>query len=93
MIYLVLVCLLVVAIWWVLIHCKKSKQESERQILDIEANLPQGKFQVSGQKDKFQICKDGRYIFNVKNGQIVSFRDMTISTMDIPYGGEEGGVL
>ena len=47
----------------------------------------EGQFFVRGKKDSFTIRKGTRFIFKVKNEQIVSVKDTTVSKQQIEYRG------
>ena len=50
-----------------------------------------GDFRASGIPDSFEIFKDDRFVFHVRNGQIVSVIDKSIDTKQIEYKGDEHG--
>ena len=56
-----------------------------------EYKCPDGNFRVSGIPDSFEIFKDDRFVFHVRNGQIVSVIDKSIDTKQIEYKGDEHG--
>ena len=74
----IIVFLIVVAIIVAIIWKKKPK-------IDLNFISQEGKFHVQGKKGKFQIQKGDRFIFNVKDGQIISFVDKSVSNEVIEY--------
>ena len=52
---------------------------------------PDGEFIVFGKKGNYRIHKDNRFIFIVKNGQIVSVIDKTVDKKIHDYNGGHGG--
>lgn len=51
----------------------------------------EGKFRIRGKKNSFKIYKGKRFVFQVVDGQIVSFMDKAVSDEFIEYGGESHG--
>lgn len=54
---------------------------------------PEGTFRITGQKERFKVCKDQRFVFEVVDGQIVSFTDRDVSNHEVRYGGGEDGTV
>lgn len=54
----------------------------------IKVNSDKGVFKILGLRRFFKIVKDNRYVFTVKNGQIVSVRDWHRFFGFAKYGGK-----
>lgn len=88
-IFIVLIVILGIYFW-------KRKNRSlsllkKRANIDADYISKDGSFHIAGTKDSFLISKNTRFLFKVKNGQIVSFVDREASKKTIPYGGFEHG--
>lgn len=53
----------------------------------------EGTFRITGEKERFKVYKDQRFVFEVVDGQIVSFMDRSVSNHVMRYGGEENGTV
>lgn len=64
-----------------IIYIKKKKS----QVFRKDYHCTEGDFHLSGSVDNFQIVKDNRYIFTVKNGEIESVVDTQKSETPLVY--------
>lgn len=83
MVVLIVIIILITLIFVSVLRYKNAKKYS----------CPDGEFIVFGKKGNCRIHKDNRFIFFVKNGQIVSFIDKSVNKKVHNYsGGNDGNI-
>lgn len=90
---IIIAVLIVIGIYIYLRHKKAKNAPTTVEVPRIEVNYicDDGSFRIKGTKDSFQISKDDRFSFYVKDGQIISFIDKSESEEAIAYGGFKYG--
>ena len=72
-------------------HRKKQAKVPTTEKVSFDYSCEDGHFHVEGDKNCFQITKNDRFSFIVKNGEISSFVDKTVGDPPICYRGDENG--
>ena len=57
----------------------------KRNSIDLKYTCPDGEFRIKGKKQNLKIYKGKRFVFNIVDGQIVSFVDKSISNTPVAY--------
>ena len=62
-----------------------------KKAIDLRFTCADGNFRIKGRKQKLKIYKGNRFVFNVVDGQVVSFVDKSISNKPVIYKGVDYG--
>ena len=81
MVFFIIIVGLAVSIYFI----KREKK------IKITYSGKEGEFNIKGKKSDFIIVKNKRYVFRVKNGEIVSVADRKKWGKNVVYGGKHNG--
>ena len=75
--------ILIVLIIVLIILTSRKKRLGER--VNYNYTYQNNNYKIRGRKNLFKIYKNDRFTFTVKDGNIISFKDNTVSNNDIVY--------